>query len=285
MTGIRLTAAALCLALCSACDTFPAREGIVIDAFTETDDVRTSLRETAETGTFEVLWSRGDVITLRPGSNTSVGSLMQFTLTTEEGYTYGQFEYNGDESLSGFSSVEAYYGYDGYNWPAVQNYSGAGISFSPMRATGAVSNPMSLNFSNLGGLFRLTVKGHGFVTSISVSANEKLSGTMVWTSASSFKIDDSGSDTIILNTGTDGVALSSGGVPFYIAMPPRSAGYTGLSVTLGFDTGDTVVKTLKSDKTLVITRSRITPAYMNIESSQEDFGIELGDFTINDHQW
>ena len=133
-------------------------------------------------------------------------------------------------------------------------------------------------FTNLGGLLRLTVKGTATISSITVQANEPISGE------ADLVEDDEGyilaeipdwypstKNEIILDCGTNGVELKGDqGTDFYISIPCHHIydkdfnlvvdGYTGVTITLTDTEGRTCVKKLNNKDGLVIERSKITTA-------------------------
>ena len=203
----------------------------VIKAYTETSATRTALSDNGDG--FDVVWSTGDKFTL--GSN-------EFELTDGAETTSGTFE----GTLPADGNYTACYPttYNGTDWPTTQTYTAGNIVGSPMTASvtvadGAVSGPVE--FKNAGGILCLTVKGSATVKCVTVNATEL-------------------SAPITLGCGSTGVALTSDGVDFYIAMPANTTGFTGVSIKLTDTEGKVCTKTLKPTYQLVINRSEITPA-------------------------
>ena len=230
----------------------------ILKAYTETSATRTALADDGEGG-YDVVWSTGDKIFgdatgAYPGELTGAG-----------GSTSGEFTITGDNN--DIDGRTFFYGLepneDGvWSWPNEQTYAGNAISFSPMAGKVSITGgAASATFKNLGGLLRLNLKGTAKITSIKISANEYMSGK--------FKVEPSSGDAAVIdNVDTkcfksitldcgDGVALTSEGTQFYIAMPANT--YTGVSITLTDDAGKVCIKKLSSSKNLVITRSNITP--------------------------
>ena len=203
----------------------------IIKAYTETSATRTALSDNGDG--FDVVWSTGDKFTL--GSN-------EFELTGGAETTSGTFE----GTLPADGNYTACYPttYNGTDWPTTQTYTAGNIVGSPMTAAvtvadGAVSGPVE--FKNAGGILCLTVKGSATVKCVTVNATEL-------------------SAPITLDCGSTGVALTSDGVDFYIAMPANTTGFTGVSIKLTDTEGKVCTKTLKPTYQLVINRSEITPA-------------------------
>ena len=202
----------------------------IIIASTEGSLTKTSLSG-SDTAGYEVVWSEGDEITIG-------GSL--FVLKEGASTTTGTFQGTLPEDGAHTACYPATY--NGTDWPASQNYSEGNITGSPMKAPVTVSGGKvsgRLQFTNAGGILRLTVKGSEniLVSSIIVSAN--------------------GLEDITLNCG-DGIALNStDGTVFHIAMPEGS--YSGTSIMLLAKGGKNCIKRLSS-RDLEIERSKITPA-------------------------
>ena len=217
----------------------------ILKAYTETSTTRTALEDDGEGG-YNVVWSTGDEIKI--GEKT-------FTLNAGAGTTSGTFE--GDALTDG--DYTAFYPatYDGTNWPTTQTYAAGNITGSPMKATFTYTEGVepSLSFKNEGGILRLTAKGEATVKSITVNATELTT-------------------PITLDCGT-GVALTSEGTLFHIAMPANTTGYTGVTIELTDDEGKVCVKKLSSSKNLVINRSQITPASFTASSFDTPAGTIL----------
>ena len=206
----------------------------ILKAYTE-EATRTALSGDDETG-YKVVWSFGDHIT--------VGGKI-FALKAEGGgvgTTSGTFE--GDELTDG--EYTAYYpaDYDGTNWPTAQTYVENNIpDGSPMKATFTYTTgeEPSLKFQNEGGILRLNLKGEAKVKSIKISA----------TGLAPITLDCLGMG-IELNTTT--------ATPFHIAVPGTDEGtdYSGLKIVIIDNTGGVCTKTLKSDKSITVKRSKIT---------------------------
>lgn len=203
----------------------------IIIASTESSLTKTSLSGSDSEG-YEVRWSEGDEITI--GGST-------FTLTEGANTTTGTFQGTLPEEDSTYTACYPA-SYNGTDWPVSQTYTANNITGSPMKAPVTVSGGKvsgMLQFTNAGGILRLTVKGSEniLVTSIIVSAN--------------------GLEDITLNCG-DGVSLDeTNGTVFHIAMPEGS--YSGTSIMLLAKGGKNCIKRLSS-RDLEIERSKITPA-------------------------
>ena len=234
----------------------PIEGNCIVTASTENNLTKTSLEGDDENG-YDVVWSDGDTFIL--SGNT-------FTLTKGAGTASGTFQGNVP-AMNAWHT--AYYpaSYDGSNWPVKQSYTERNITYSPMKANVYCMNKEisggKVEFKNVGGILRLTVKGTAKVTSITVYTDSI--------------------PNITLDCG-DGVDLNNtDGTVFHIAMPLGT--YTGTSIL--FTTSDSrhCVKTLKADKPLVITRSKISPASIRIDkwssNSQAPDGALAETFTVS----
>lgn len=237
-------------------------------AFTE-NETRTALSGDDTEG-YQVVWSEGDKITI--GTETFdideksiAGTTAKFTGNTlaEDTYT-------------------ALYGINEMVWPSKQTYKEGNVANFPMYASATVDtegNISPLSFKNLGGLLRLTVKVKGESTrkikSIEIASSNKMAGPFTIKNDAASIVNQFGTQvkSIVLDCGSDGVALSASGTDFYIAMAQNTTGYSDIKITLT-DTKDNVcVKKLSSDKKLVITRSQITKASFTVDEKKFVPGI------------
>lgn len=234
-------------------------------AFTE-NETRTALSG-SDTEGYQVVWSEGDKITIGTEA---------FTIDDEyAGSTTAKF--TGTAPAKG--TYNALYGIDELVWPAVQTYKEGNVANFPMYASATVDaerNISPLSFKNLGGLLRLTIKVNGESTR-KIKSIEVASSSIIL--AAQFNIKNGevkftrqrNSNSIVLDCGSTGVALSDKGTDFYIAMAPNS--YSDIKITLT-DTEDNVcVKKLRSGSTLVITRSQITKASFIVDEEKFVPGI------------
>lgn len=236
-------------------DITPTEGNCIITASTESSLTKTSLMGN-DTDGYEVVWSEGDTFKLRGET---------FTLIKGAGTTSGTFQGNAP-AMNGTHTAFYPASYDGTNWPAEQSYTeGNGITGSPMTADvycmrGEISGG-KVEFKNVGGILRLTIKG-----------SEKIKSIMVCTD---------NTPNITLNCG-DGVDLTStDGTVFHIAMPIGT--HSGTSILFTTSNNKYCIKKLKSD--LVINRSEITPASIKIDkwsnNSQAPEGALSGSFTVS----
>lgn len=208
-----------------------------ITASTESALTKTTLYGN-DTDGYEVVWSEGDTFKLRgetftliKGAGTASG--------TFQGYVYAT---NGTST--------AYYpaSYNGYDWPAEQTYTEGNITNSPMTAgvycyQGKIQGGM-IEFKNVGGILRLSVKGTARIKRI--------------------KVYTFGNNCIALNCGK-GVDLDNTNAKvFHIAVPEGN--YPAASIMFISTDGKYCVKTLKPDKPLIINRSEITTASIKVDN-------------------
>ena len=219
-----------------------------------------------DTDGYQVLWSADDEIIFVSQSDPAKKAF--FTLKDGVGKTSGTFVLKDGQTAPEGGPYTVYYPatYDGTNWPASQTYAEGNIAGSPMKAQVTVADgktPASVEFMNEGGILRLTVKGTATVKSIEVRATEL-------------------STSITLSCGP-GVALTSEGTVFHIAMPSgsESTTYTGVKIILTDTKGKKCTKAFKGTTGLVIERSMITKASF----TASDFNYYVGDkVTIDGHE-
>ena len=232
--------------------TKPENDGkAVISAFIENEynSTRTALKGDNTSG-YDVVWSTGDQF--------AVGGQI-FTLESGEGTTKGTFT----GPLPADNEYTAYYpsNYDGTTWPSYQTYTENNIMGLPMTASVTIKDgkvPASVNFTYVGGILRLTMRNDSEGKSRSVKSITVLAQEL--------------SDPITLDCGT-GVALTSEGVPFHIAMP--AINYSDVTIQIMDTNGAVCVKHLKG-KTLDITRSTITTASFAVLSFVAHEYVDLG---------
>ena len=272
----------------------------VITAHIENDLAKTFL-EGDDTKGYEVFWSEGDKLFVSDSyfeewaaeytlDNASAGSRNGsfgwlpgdfFMNINEESPREGPAFVAGNMYIALYPSDIVDMDTGAYIWKTEQTCSGTAM-YIPMVGTAECTEDGAADFmfANLGGLLRLTVKGTATVKSITVLANEPMSGEIAavidddegnMVALMLDETDDGAFDTnkyITLDCG-DGVGLSSEGADFYISMPCHYAiegthmvlcGYTGVTITLTDTEGRTCVKKLKDDNQLVIERSHITTA-------------------------
>ena len=256
VSALAMLAVALGFTACSSEDELvketPAQgKQITVIASTEEPAQRTALGTQGTDGTYPVFWSPNDKI--------KIGG-KEFTLKSGDGTSTGVFE--GEAPAAG--TYTAYYPstYDG-TWPAAQTYVANNIPLGvPMKAEnievdeGKIS---PIKFYNEGGILRLNLKGTAKVASITVCATDL--------------------NAITLNCG-EGVQLDKEkATPFHIAVPYKN--YPGLNIVITDDAGKVCVKSLKSDKTIIVRRRMITDITLTAGSFAPAGSIGFANATIN----
>lgn len=295
----------------------------VITASIENDATKTAL--TPDEEGYKVVWKEGDKIyvgdineemwsaeyTLDSSSaDSSKGTFGwqdgDFFCPENDIYTKPTFE-KGEEyeaiypfSLFNMDDNGEYAG--GNTWKTEQTYSTTDL-YIPMYAKVECQKDeeVEFTFKNLGGLLRLTVKGTAIISSITIQANEKMSGEagLIEDAEGNIVAEIVGGyplmkNYISLDCGTNGVTLSSEGTDFYISMPCHHIydnesgewkidGYSNVTITLTDTEGRTCVKKLNNKK-LVIERSKITTATFTASEFKANVpeGALPGKFTINE---
>ncbi|MCQ2058221.1 MAG: fimbrillin family protein [Bacteroidaceae bacterium] len=261
---------------------------------TENTNKTFTLFATTETGTktalsgndtdgYQVVWSEGDEFSVF-SFTTPVINCGKFTLTDgDAGKTSGTFV---GEELNATKQYIAYYPATNAEtilkatstWPTNQTYRGNNITGCPMVSEIFKVSAPFVKFTNLGGILRLTVKNSENVSikKITVCADQLESPI-----------------TLDCSNGGDGVALTTDGTQFNIAMPSNDgiieegsskdtlASYSNVSIYLTDMEGNICHKTLKA-ATLDIVRSKITNASFPV--SKDKFISAGVKFTISGHE-
>lgn len=170
----------------------------------------------------KVLWSQADGIQFV--NNADNTKKYRFFLTDGEGTTEGTFQ-NYSNPTSGEYTVYYPIEFDGTNWPSQKYVSADDISGAPMIATAVLDAEQKtisdLVFTNVGSVLRYTVKGNKTLSYIRVHSAD---------------LD------VTLDCGINGVALTSEGTVFNIAVPVGN--YTDAMLT--FKATDGTVARLKA---------------------------------------
>ena len=226
---------------------------VVFTASTELPSTKTALD-----ASLNVVWQDEDIILIVDGDN-RVGQFQ----TSSGGATTATFTHYGDFPVTQ-SPFIAWYPTSlmvgsKFTLPSIQNYVADNIAGNPMYAE---SSNTSLSFKNLCGIIRLnistTLSGKK-VKKIILSADQGMSGaiTNVETlAADNFVAEVSGTASITLDCGESGVEIGTIARPFYIAIPGNN--YTGLEITVETTDGLSQTRSLKSDKSILVGRSKIT---------------------------
>ena len=223
---------------------------ITLSATINNGDTKTSLGA-LENGEYPVLWSEDDAIAV-----INNGKLFKFVVDAEDaGTTQGTFTCTEGEGFDETLPIQAFYPYEGvtydagavsYTVPATQTYQTNTIdevvcsSFAKgaMPMAGYAANASGVvSFDNLFGVMKLQLKGVADekVESIEITSSNAVSGTSELTITESEKsISLSGTDAaakkVVLDCGTEGVALNTeAATEFLIAVP---AGATYLKILI-----------------------------------------------------
>ena len=252
----------------------------IIKAYTETSATRTALSGNDTEG-YQVVWSEGDKFMVIGGDEPCEFTLSEINTTDKTSATFESTATLEDGDYTVWYATEDEDN-DYISWPATQIYEAGKITNSPMAGILTIEGGEAapIEFKNMGGLLRLKVKGTATVKSITISANEKMAGQFsydVCVDPVVAAVITGSKKSITLDCGSAGVALTSDGVDFYIAMPANTTGYTGVSIKLT-DTEDKVcTKTLNSAYKLVINRSEITDASFTASDFKSAVTYNKGD--------
>lgn len=224
-----------------------------------------------------VKWSEGDKIVLTQ-SGVVGGKGKEFTLVSGAGTTQATFE--GDVLANG--NYKAYYGIGtDLILSGAQTYVADNVKDAPMYATVSVTDGKTapVQFKNLCGILELTLKKSVFekVRSIIIASSQSLSGTLSVSGsgdAISSTLGTGATNTIVLDCGENGVALTESGVKFNIIMPQND--YTGVGIQIFATDGSVCTKKLKSTSVLPITRSEITPTSFTATTDEQESHEYIG---------
>lgn len=240
-------------------------EPVVFTATTESSVTKTALSESGEA--YDVVWQNGDQITIVDGE-AHAGNYSTTSTTTKADFTF--VPESGTEATA--SPYKAWYPATLYNGgtpalPATQNYVEGNISGAPMYAE---SGTTMLGFKNLGGIIRLNISTTQLgkkVRRIILSADQGMCGEITnaaTLAADAYVASVSGSAGITLDCGENGVAIGSSLTAFHIAIPENS--YTNLSITVLTTDNCQQIRSLKSDKSIQISRSQITDVTLSFNN-------------------
>lgn len=148
--------------------------------------------------------------------------------------------------------------------PASQSYQSAGTISAPMYAE---SETTTLDFKNICSLMEITLKGTASVKTIELSSdNLGMSGTFTVTDGQTAVLADAQKTTAKLDCGS-GVALTSEGTPFYIAVPQGD--YDGFKVSVTSTDGKKWSKTATKTASVevnMIYRFSFTPEFAAVNA-------------------
>lgn len=244
----------------------------VFTATTERPSTRTTLSQNGDY--YDVLWQNEDQITIVDGVS-NVG-IYQTSSTT----THADFTYSSGTAVT-TPNYKAWYPATVYNGgtptiPATQTFIAGNISGSPMYAE---SSTESLAFKNICGIIKLNVSTSmtgKSVASISISANEGMSGAIsniATLATDGYTASVTGTSGVTLNCGA-GVAISSTPTAFHFAVPANT--YTGLTITV--TTTDGLTQTRSANTGIIVGRSSIT----NISLAFDDLALDIDLTSSND---
>lgn len=224
---------------------------------------------------YDVIWENGDDIYVHPlliGTN----SLYSGAAYVSKGAGTTKAYFNIDKPVDPLGEIWAPASLGilsaRLTWPSEQSYSAeCKVKGIPMYCTSIeeTETSQSLQFKNLGGLLRFTVKGDKalILTGIDISSTNPVAGSFgidasSGISVASFSSDPGSTEDLkrTIHLDIPSVALSPEGAQFHISMIPGS--YDGVSVKFTFSNNSTVTKTL--GRSLVIERSRITSATVSM---------------------
>lgn len=275
-----MSAAAVFLALisCKKEESMPQRRQTTIIAQTEDNTVtKASLSGNDATG-YRVVWSEADQLE----AIDDIGARHTFTLTEGAGTCSGVF--SCDDVIPD-GECQLIYGAKGSNLSRIRTYTGENmIPNAPMHALVSITDGQipTTKFTNLCGLVRVTLKGNGLVKEIKISSNEPMSGPVLIQKDGTMGFVRNPHNDVTLSFG-EGVKISPEGKSFYISLPPTD--YTKVVIEIKDYLGNTITKTLKSDKTLSIERAQITPVNLSVGSLADKPDVEdavlPGEFSVS----
>ncbi len=224
---------------------------------------------------YEVKWKNGDVITIVDGE----GKAVEYVTTSET--TEGVFTPKNANVTVGPPPYKAYYGINiEYKQVApYQNYLENTTDRLPMVAE---SNTTNLNFKNIGGILRVNIStdSHGVqLSKIELKSNQNLAGTInnLATLPTDLAINfDYEYKTIAYYC--QSLKLTSEQKSCYIVVPANT--YTDLEFEMTASTLYSFSKKLKTGKSVVVERSKITDVNFNLNWAPHEGAVETADNNI-----
>ena len=222
-----------------------------------TPETNASLVFTANTYATKTTLSSDDFVLWQAGDQINVNGKV-YNISEGSGTARAKFVAHSEDAVKDGGFYYAFYpesiSYNGgsITLPETQTYANnAGLAnVNPMFAK---SDDETLSFKNICALIELNLKGNRSVRSITISADEKLSGAATF-DASTLALTATGSNRVTLNCGA-GVALTEGGTKFYIALPGNI--YNNFTITVEDTGGLIATKTLNN--ALKLERAMIRP--------------------------
>ena len=226
-----------------------------IKATIANEDTRTALAQDGEV--WHVNWEVGDQILLKAeGKSDTYYTEFGGTNQSEFWWTKGdKIEFDGVTEVVAYSPASLYSSTSDLTYlPSFQGYKAGSTSFTPMMATSTDEN---FAFKNLCGALKLnitTTAADIVVSSISVKADQGLSG--IFDVVDGAAVVD-GTEGVTL-TSSEGVAINGTAVPFFITVPAGT--YTGMEITVTTTDGKTSTVKMKSGASFTVERSKIYEA-------------------------
>ena len=277
MKGISLLAA-LGLLVLGACvkepvPTEPGGESAGQSTFTATTEpaTKTALSGNDEQG-YEVNWQNGDQIMVFGADGTS-GVFTTESTTTSGSFTFtsgtsGNPDYVGNLNYRAFypATLPQYNSYMSLKLPATQQYVAGNVAQAPMYA---FSQNTKLEFKNLCGIIRLnlsTTQSGITISKIILTADQPMSGYFsISENTATITSTSSPAAGVTLDCGS-GVDIGSEPTSFYLSVPQRD--YTNLRIKVV--TTDGARQSKVANKTISVTRSKITPITLSFNNISSD---------------
>lgn len=243
----------------------------------EAPATRTGIRGNDTEG-YRVVWERGDdIFAYAP----MMGSYATGQIGVSSGFGTTKAVFSSskpvDEAAMIWSPASLGSSADDLTWPAAQTYSASnGISGIPMYCTDITTEDAAqhLQFKNLGGLLRFTLKGDAAfkLTAIELSSSDPLAGPFEVTtsgSAPTARLRDDSSiysePVYAVRLDVPSVPLSAQGKDFYLSLMPGD--YDNVKVKFIFAEQSPIVKRLMTGMQIV--RSQITPADLTLPTAEQ----------------
>ena len=241
------------------------------------DDDFNAETKTSLDGEGNVLWKRGDQVSIFAGS--TINEQYQVSDASDGKTAASLNKVSGGGFVAGteIDNNVAFYPYastaeiaksgsnyviSGVEFPATQTYAAGsfGNGTFPMATVTSSTEDMNLKFKNVLGGLKLQLKGTSTITSITVTGNnnEILCGdaevTTTYGGVPSIVLSDASAKTVTLNCGTGVTLDSETATPFIIALPPMTM--TGGFTVVVRDTEGKQMQ-IKTTKPQTITRSNL----------------------------
>ncbi|MBQ9892502.1 MAG: hypothetical protein IJM35_05035 [Bacteroidales bacterium] len=246
--------------------TEPEGQTITSPTFTATTEpaTKTALSGNDEQG-YEVNWQNGDQIMIF-GAQSTYGVFTTESTTSSGNFTLtsGSGPKNPDYRAFYPATLPRNNSYMSLQFPATQQYVAGNVAQAPMYAYSSTTN---LDFKNLCGIIRLnlsTTQSGITVSKIILTADQPMSGYFSINNNTA-TITSSTAAGVTLDCGS-GVAIGSEPTPFYLSVPQRD--YTNLRIKVV--TTDGARQSKVANKTISVTRSKITPITLSFNNINSD---------------